>query len=516
MSRTRKSCPCGSGKAYEKCCGKGMVLFSLEQARWRRAGRYLRCNLGEFADQPFFARDAARAQELYLGCLDQKMVDHDDEFTMERCFEWFIFDYELSSGRTIIDIYLEEHLHDLSYWEAVLLKEWTRSRISLYEVTEVLPGQGLVLKELLRKRKIKVYDINAAAEVEAGSILLIRVLKVGKEYEFSTSGLALRGDCKESILKWISLDYQEYLKFKGRKAGNRSWASYLKERAHVINARVMELGFSGTRTKRNSAGKNMLASKAILPVTNWHSIMDSINHSDYFRPLTELRDSSGAFRQAVAAILGKPRRRAEVDIPEKGRKDGVNPPGGGASLRPVLGLMVLTPRYIIINTSSPELLLKCREFLATSFNEEIKENQEHERKRNKNSAGEGESYTWPEPGYAAVAGCVRDGLEALGYSPKQQKGALKLWFDYCSKERPSIRKTAAWAAAVIYTFTRVEMENRVKQDDLAGRYGVSSSTISYRFRLFCKSLDLFTYDCRYSTKKPPGGMRKSQSLQTRL
>jgi len=521
MSGTGKLCPCASGKLYEQCCGRGQVLYSLDQARWRRAGRNLRRNLGEFADKPFFAWDVARAQDLYLGCLDEHLVDRDDDFTMERCFEWFIFDYELSSGRTIIETFLEEQLPSLSYWEAVLLKEWARTRISLYEVTEILPGKGVVLKELLKHRKITVRDINAADEVKVGNIILIRVLKVGREYEFSTSGLALRDGCKEPVLKWLRRNRQEYVKQKGRKTETRSWATYLKEKAHIVNARVMELGFSDARTGEKPAGKDMLAARSILPITGWQSIMQSINHSASFRVVRELRDKSGAFRQAVAAILGEPRRRAEVKVREKDDENGMTSGSREAGLRSVHGLMVLTPQFIIINASNPELVFKCREFVLSCFKAEIKENDERDRDRDRdrirNSKGEKESYSWPEPGYAAVAGSVRDGLESLGYNPKQQKGALKLWFDYCSKERPSIRKAEVWTAVVIYTFTRLEMEDKVKQNDLAGRYGVSSATISSRFRLFCRSLNLVTYDHRYATRKPlPAGVRKNRPLWKKL
>jgi len=128
---------------------------------------------------------------------------------------------------------------------------------------------------------------------------------------------------------------------------------------------------------------------------------------------------------------------------------------------------------------------------------------------------EPEKYSWPMPGYAIVAGSVQDGLQALGYTPKQQKGALKLWYDYCSKEHPAIRKTAVWTATVIYAFARLEMEKGLKQQELAGRYGVSSSTISSCFRLLCQALQLVTFDRRYSTKKPRGGLQANSPLLKR-
>ncbi|MCL6559697.1 MAG: SEC-C domain-containing protein, partial [Firmicutes bacterium] len=39
MPGTKKSCPCGSGKPFDRCCGDGNVFYSLDQVRWRRAGQ---------------------------------------------------------------------------------------------------------------------------------------------------------------------------------------------------------------------------------------------------------------------------------------------------------------------------------------------------------------------------------------------------------------------------------------------------------------------------------------------
>lgn len=509
---------------------KSDKLYSLEQVRWRRAGQDLRRSLGEFADQPSFAWDAARAQDLYLGCLDGRLADRDDDFTMERCFEWFIFDYKLSSGRTVIETFRDEYSHALTAQEATLVRDWARSRISLYEVTGVIPDEGLYIKDLLGRKEIKVRDVNAAAEIEAGNILLMRVLKVGEEYEFSTSGLALPGHYKEPLLKRLHRDRQDY--FTEKKNEARGWGTYLKDRAHRINAWVMELGLSSARSEKNSAGRGLPECRAMLSVENWQEALKALKQADSCRLIRKLKDRSGVFRQATAAILGRPRcLNGQAQTTEQAKAGKGRPvQAREAGLSAVLGHLILTQRFIIITAGSPGLLSECKKIVTSLFKEAVTGNLAKERYRPEistgavdpddhqvDAGGEGDHYSWPEPGYAAVAGCVRDGLEALGYDPKQQKGALKLWYDYCSKERPSVRKTAAWAATVIYTFSRLEMENGLKQQDLAGRYGVASSTISARFRQLCQALELVAYDRRYSTKKPPlSGLREYPPLFSRL
>ena len=104
MPRTVKLCPCGSGKSFETCCRDRKVVFSLEQARWRRAGQScgaaLDCTLTSL-----HLPGIRPGPDLYLGCLDQQLVDREDDFTIERCFEWFIFDYKLCGGKTVVETF---------------------------------------------------------------------------------------------------------------------------------------------------------------------------------------------------------------------------------------------------------------------------------------------------------------------------------------------------------------------------------------------------------------------------
>lgn len=367
MPGTEKSCPCGSGKPYERCCGRGKVFYSLDQVRWRRAGQDLRCSLGQFADQPTLAWDATRAQDLYLGCLDESLADREDDFIMERCFEWFIFDYKLTSGRTVIETFRKEQPASTDERQALLLREWARSRISLYEVTAVLQDEGITIKNILDPGEVKIGDVNAAGEIEVGSILLIRLLKVGNEYEFSTSGLALPARFKEPLLKKLQQDREQY--FKEGKINVRGWGTYLKERAHVINAWVMSLDGPEPGSRRVSPEKKGTERRTVLPITNWPEALDVIKKEGCFSLIGELKDAEGIFRQATAAILGKnhhSKERGEAGAWPDAIKS--EPAGSGkAVLRPVIGNLILTPRFVIVSAGSTDLLSECKSILRNLF-----------------------------------------------------------------------------------------------------------------------------------------------------
>ncbi|MCL6560343.1 MAG: hypothetical protein K6U74_16425, partial [Firmicutes bacterium] len=467
--------------------------------------------------------------------LDGRMAVRDDDFTMERCFEWFIFDYKLSGGQTVIESFRDELPDSLSKYEANLLVEWCRSRISLYEVESVIPGEGLLVRDLLGKANYLIHDVNAASEINAGSVLLMRVLKVGGEYEFSTSGLALPAECKTPLINRVNKDIQEY--FKGRKPDKRGWANYLRERAHKINAMVMEMGISANHYCSACAKKEEPEEfRTIFQVKNWFEILSMLKQSTSFQIIRELEDSSGVFRQATAAWLGEP-RQAGSSAAQDDNNAVLAENGAVRGLRPVLAHLILTQQFIIVTAASIGTLAEARKMILNLFGDLAEERLEAYRNRQTRLVdaivdavtrkiapgelerklnaihGEAENYSWPEPGYAEVAGRVREGLQARGYTQKQLKGALRLWFDFCSKERPSIRKTAVWAATVIYAFARLEMEEGIKQQELAGQYGIASSSISSRFRMLCKALELVAYDRRYSSKKPPAaGIKENAPL----
>ena len=80
---------------------------------------------------------------------------------------------------------------------------------------------------------------------------------------------------------------------------------------------------------------------------------------------------------------------------------------------------------------------------------------------------------------------------------------MRLWYDFCSKERPQVRKAPVWSASVVYAMSRLELNDRVRQKDLAEFFGVAISSISVNFRSLCRALGLAVYDSRYTTRSSP-------------
>ncbi|RDV84073.1 hypothetical protein DXX99_04385 [Ammonifex thiophilus] len=100
-----------------------------------------------------------------------------------------------------------------------------------------------------------------------------------------------------------------------------------------------------------------------------------------------------------------------------------------------------------------------------------------------------EEQAWARPEYAEVARLVARDLRARGSGPQVGR-ALALWHRFCAVARPTIRKAAAWVAALVYAVNRLEGNRAVNQQRLADEYGVSVSSVSVKYRLLCRSLGL--------------------------
>ncbi|MCF8011150.1 MAG: SEC-C domain-containing protein [Clostridiales bacterium] len=394
MTRKDFTCPCGSGLAYNECCGKPPKVVCLAQARLRKIARNIRRKLGEYANRQVFAKDAGRAQEQYFKDLDINITDYDDEFLLERCFEWFIFDYRLFGGEHIIDKFV--NFSGLNHEEKLLSEKWTYAPTSLYEVITVYPGKGVLLQDVFKQYRMLVLDTNAVNDLSPGYILYMRVLPVGDENEFSTSGLALPPNCKDILIKKIMADARWFWSQYGEKDLN----IYLRDRSHIVNSIVIQVSLD--------PGSEYLKFE-----------QNPYQNDDY------LDDDDS---------------------------------------------MLLLP----------------------------------------------DDFAWQKDSYKNVARLIIKDLHKFNYSYSQISNALRLWYDYSSQEKPSFRKQEIWVASIIYSIFRLEQDYKENQHTLSEKYGVSSSSISDKYRSIRNMLGLEDCDKRYSTCCRMRGKDNTTSILTHL
>lgn len=150
-------CPCGSGKKYKKCC---MIKSSVGYGTDEFLKSKIIQDLLEFSENNYEDAMDKAFQFFWRHYSPFESGDAEIEKFCESNFvEWFIYDWVIdeATGKTIIDIFLKEN-PGLTQDEINVLNMMKNAYISLYEVQEVFPEQGLLLKDLFSNEEYMVRE----------------------------------------------------------------------------------------------------------------------------------------------------------------------------------------------------------------------------------------------------------------------------------------------------------------------------------------------------------------------
>ncbi|HZK18247.1 MAG TPA: hypothetical protein VFD15_02925, partial [Clostridia bacterium] len=470
--------------------------------------------LFNFADRIEFDSDGSRAGSMFFENLNYDFFECDDEFINARYFEWFSIDYVMANGQTLIDLFIERNIHRLSRRELGLLNSWKKSRISLYEIEYVDCRGKTIVRDLLRGGTYRVYGSKITGVLEKDSVVLMRLIEVGKHYEYSTNGIALPVHIKSHLVNLIQEDYLCSKALTGDKG--YGWGDYLREKAHVINNLVVELGWAESLPDLLTIeGNEFVESKAIYDITDYPEFLRIIEKSTHYTILESFVDKHGIDTLVYNWMAGIPYKYAP------GRKG-----------EHVHGKIYLTKDEAVLQCSSKERLEKGKFVVNDVFHGVVRHKKDHfvnvkskmlqtmidninlsmlespEKNRPVDRSGELheisnciDDYNWENHKYVDAAVMAIRELSVLGYKKEEQDFALFLWNEYCEKERPLIKKPSVWAAVLVYTMARLGFDSQIHQKDLAKKFGVSPSTISTCFRALCRTLELDFFDRFFRAQK---------------
>jgi len=119
------------------------------------------------------------------------------------------------------------------------LKWWSKAPNAFYEVKAV-GARAVLVEDILTGDLFCVRGFESLRDVVLGGVLYLRLLRVGEEFEFSTTGLLLPQEAKETVLAWLKQDFAVFKRLVGQRKTN--WSFYLRRRAHRIAAWVTCLG----------------------------------------------------------------------------------------------------------------------------------------------------------------------------------------------------------------------------------------------------------------------------------
>jgi hypothetical protein len=189
-------CPCGSGKKYKKCClkneatpSKDLFYRRLSEAHDRLVGRLM-----GYAEKNLGAEAVTLAMDEFL--VWPEMEDDFDEATFDRVaslfWPWYLFNWEYNAidaeefgitlsvpeELTIAELYVKSNNDRLDPLERRLYECINRKPYSFWEVIDVEPGWGMVMKDVLMGTRINVEERMGSQSVKPGDLLFGRAVSI--------------------------------------------------------------------------------------------------------------------------------------------------------------------------------------------------------------------------------------------------------------------------------------------------------------------------------------------------
>ena len=195
MGQTSRNapCPCGSGKKYKKCC------LPKEAAARRPQKTYhdyclevvdsLRDKILRFMKKARHDRHIEDAFGLYWRTLVPDLEPPKMEPPAYLQFlEWFIHDYPIPPhDRPVIQLFLESQ-PVLPAEEMQILTDWQDAYISVLQIKEVKPEQGVLAEDIFTGEEAFISDYNLSRNTRKWELITIRKIKVLGEWQASGAG----------------------------------------------------------------------------------------------------------------------------------------------------------------------------------------------------------------------------------------------------------------------------------------------------------------------------------------
>lgn len=172
----------------------------------------LRASIQKFAFQRANVPEIEKALDLYFGEeVSRTNTLAADEPQIAAFQEWYFFDYMPKSGTRLVDQFAQKVGPTLPPTQQAMLHSWIETNLQhLYEVQEVTPGVGEVVKDLLSGEVIHGSDISMSRSVRRWAIVLARTLRTGERWSFTGAGLMFTPDDKHRLVRYITDHWRQY------------------------------------------------------------------------------------------------------------------------------------------------------------------------------------------------------------------------------------------------------------------------------------------------------------------
>lgn len=125
--------------------------------------------------------------------------------------EWYFFDFAPAGGERLIDRFARRVGPTLPPAQQAMLHSWIETnRLRLFEVQEVTPGVGEVVKDVLNGEVLQAYDITVSLKARKWQLVLARILRTNERWGFTGSGMFFAPDEKQRWERFLTERWQHY------------------------------------------------------------------------------------------------------------------------------------------------------------------------------------------------------------------------------------------------------------------------------------------------------------------
>lgn len=224
MQKTGRNdpCPCGSGLKFKKCCVTAKSTTATTSSghgatRMRRAEGDLQEPLIEHMLAHYGESSFAEAWDEFSGWEDVPMdVDKYPELTtvlmLWILYNWVPDNSDIDEDEWLPEMPVAEHYLDtlgtrVSEFNRHFLLKVMNEPFSYWQVTHVVAGQTIGLRDLLRDQEVTVVEQTASQSIEPGAVVYARVVSMDHESVFmGLAPIALAPNCAQDMI-----DYRQRL-----------------------------------------------------------------------------------------------------------------------------------------------------------------------------------------------------------------------------------------------------------------------------------------------------------------
>jgi hypothetical protein len=236
-----EACFCGSGLKFKKCCLprleelRAEILGEMKAEETRSPFADVLDALEEFSRLPSLTYERTRAMEEFVHSACYPAGEEDpwskSGLSEEGFFHsWFLLARPLgTTGKTVAGEFLDRHGNEMEPGQARYLKAAAKARFSFFEVREVNPGSGMLLRDLFRGDELEVRERTASRDLVTWDILGAFVGPVGEDYQLLGYGFRV----PRLLLDWVEQETEGAYRRALRRGEVADMEDFLQRKAYV-------------------------------------------------------------------------------------------------------------------------------------------------------------------------------------------------------------------------------------------------------------------------------------------